>query len=69
VPRSPLVRLHDNLMHFTRLTETVSPLLNLYMQGYDAYYTRERYDRLFDRNSVISGSQLGILQTITGLIP
>ena len=69
VPRNPLVRLHDSLMHFTRLTETVSPLLNLYMQAYDTYYTRERYDRLFDENSVYGGSDLGVIQTLIDLLP
>ena len=69
VPRNPLVRLHDNLMHFTRLTETVSPLLSLYMQAYDTYYTRERYDRLFDENSVYGGSDLGVIQTLIDLLP
>ena len=69
VPRSPLVRLHDNLMHFTRLTETVSPLLSLYTQAYDAYYIRERYDRLFDDNYLYGGSELGVFQTIKDLLP
>ncbi|MCX5770574.1 MAG: polysaccharide export protein [Candidatus Hydrogenedentes bacterium] len=66
IPRNPLVRLHDNLMHFTRLTETVSPLLGLYMQAYDTYYTRERYDRLFENNSLTG---LGVIQTLIDLLP
>jgi len=48
IPRGRLVRLYDNLMRFTRLTETVSPLLDLYMQAYDAYYTEKTFDLLFD---------------------
>jgi polysaccharide export outer membrane protein len=48
VPRGKLVRLYDNLMRFTRLTETVSPLLNLYMQGYDTYYRKDLYDVLLN---------------------
>jgi protein involved in polysaccharide export with SLBB domain len=57
VPRGKLVRLYDNLMRFTRLTETVSPLLNLYMQGYDTYYRDDLYDVLLNPRS---GSSTGV---------
>ena len=66
VPRSPLVRLHDSMMRFTRMTETVSPLLSLYMQAYDAYYTDRRYDQLFDTESL---SDVGPLDTLLNLLP
>ena len=46
VPRGKLVRLYDNLMRFTRLAETVSPLLNLYTQGYDTYFKKDLYNVL-----------------------
>ena len=46
VPRGKLVALYDNLMRFTRLADTVSPLLNLYTQGFDAYYRDQLYDVL-----------------------
>ena len=46
VPRGKLVKLYDNLMRFTHLTETVSPLLGLYNQGFDAYYRDDLYDVL-----------------------
>ena len=46
VPRGKLVKLYDNLMRFTHLTETVSPLLGLYTQGFDAYYRDDLYDVL-----------------------
>jgi len=51
VPRGKLVRLYDNMMRFTRLTETVSPLLDLYMQAYEAYYTDDSFDLLFDNDA------------------
>jgi len=69
VPRNPLVRLHDNMMHFTRLTETVSPLLSLYMQGYDAYYTDKRYEQLFNKDYGYGGTGLGVLETLLNLLP
>lgn len=57
VPRGKLVRLYDNLMRFTRLAETVSPLLNLYTQGFDAYYKKDLYDVLLNPKS---GTSTGI---------
>jgi len=66
VPRSPLVRLHDNLMRFTRLTETVAPLLDLYIKAYDAWYTDRRYDQLFDEDGefLYGGSELGLIDLL-----
>jgi polysaccharide export outer membrane protein len=46
VPRGKLVALHDTLMRFTQLAETVSPLLNLYSQGFDAFYKNQLYNVL-----------------------
>ncbi len=57
VPRGGLVRLYDNLMRFTRLAETVSPLLSLYTQGFDAYYREDLYDVLLHPRS---GASTGI---------
>ena len=41
VPRKPLVKLQTFVAQFTG---TVSPLLDMYMDAYEAYYTRERLD-------------------------
>ncbi len=55
VPRGKLVRLYDNLMRFTRLAETVSPLLNLYTQGFDAFYKKDLYDVILKSNQGTGG--------------
>ena len=57
VPRGSLVRLYDNLMRFTRLAETASPLLNLYTQGFDAYYRKDLYKVLLKPKG---GSSTGV---------
>jgi len=57
VPRGKLVRLHDNLMRFTQLAETVSPLLGLYTQGFDAFYKNQLYNVLLHPKS---GTTTGI---------
>ncbi len=67
VPRGALVSLHDNLMRFTQLTETVSPILDLYMKAYDAYYTRDRYDQLLDDDSRYGTTPLSVLETVANL--
>jgi len=53
VPRKRLVNARDFVQRFTG---TVSPIMNLYQQAYDTYYTDERFDRIFDEadNSVTS---------------
>ena len=57
VPRGKLVRLRDNLMRFTQLADTVSPLLGLYTQGFDAFYKNQLYDVLLHPKS---GTSTGI---------
>jgi len=54
LPRKPLVNLRDFVARFTG---TVSPVLNLYRQAWDTYYTKEQFDRMFER--VNTGSQTG----------
>ncbi len=58
VPRKPLVNLRDFV---GRITGTLSPILSLYTQMYDAYYTRERFDRMFDQVNVSGSSDLLLL--------
>ncbi len=48
VPRKGLVRLQEFV---SRFTGSISPLMSLYTQAYDAYYTRDRYDVLFNNNT------------------
>lgn len=55
IPRKPLVNLRDFV---GRITGTVSPVLSLYTQMYDAYYTRERFDRMFDQVNISGSSDL-----------
>ncbi len=66
----------ENLRTFvTRVTGTISPalsltsqVLSLYMQSYDAYYTKERFDRLFgDVPGAGVNSTLATLQTLRDL--
>jgi polysaccharide export outer membrane protein len=64
VPRGDLVRLYDNLMRFTILTQTVAPILDLYMQAYDAYYTDREFDELFEDEDEWGTSPLEVLETI-----
>lgn len=49
VPRKRLVNLRDFV---SRVTGTLTPIMSLYTQMYDTYYTRERFDRLFDDRQV-----------------
>jgi len=49
LPKKRLTRASEFV---SRFTSSVSPVLDLYMKAYDAYYTDERYDRLYnDTNS------------------
>lgn len=68
VPRGDLVRLYENLIRFTNLTETVTPILDLYMKAYDTWYTKERFEDLFDNDGGLGygyGSSVNsVLQTI-----
>lgn len=78
VPRKGLVRLQEFVGRFTG---SISPLLSLYTQAYDAYYTDKRYDVLFnnqtDTNQLITtlqglrnfGSILGSLPQLPAATP
>jgi polysaccharide export outer membrane protein len=58
IPRKKLVRAQEFV---GRISGTVSPILNLYTQAYDAYYTKDRFNRILDKNSS-NGATLGVLQ-------
>lgn len=60
VPRKRLVKAQEFVQRFTGV---VSPVLSLYTQAYDAYYTDERFDAIFDE----PGGQNNVLGVIQGL--
>ena len=60
VPRKRLTQLSEFVKRFTG---SVSPILSLYMQAYDAWYTDKRYNQLFDDDSSTGG-----LQTLTQIM-
>ncbi|MBX7258090.1 MAG: polysaccharide export protein [Candidatus Hydrogenedentes bacterium] len=78
VPRKGLVRLQEFV---SRFTGSISPLLSLYTQAYDAYYTDKRYNLLFnnttDTNQLVTtlqgirnfGSILGSLPQLPAATP
>lgn len=61
VPRKPLVTAQEFVARFTG---SISPLMSLYTQAYDTYYTRERFDRLFDDNTNRRSDLLGVIQDL-----
>jgi polysaccharide export outer membrane protein len=56
LPRKPLVNLDAFV---TQFTGSISPVLGLYRQAWDAYYTKKTFDRMFQN---VSGSQLLAVQ-------
>ena len=66
VPRKRLVRLSTFVAQFT---SSISPILNLYKNAYDTYFTPERFRRLF-RDDDASGGLLEaqqVLRDVTAL--
>lgn len=64
IPRKDLIRLQEFV---SRLTGTISPILSLYTQAFDAYYADQRNRLLVDTNDG-NNSIVGTLQTIRGFI-
>lgn len=60
VPRKRLARLEEFVARFTG---SISPLLSLYTQAYDAYYTRDRFELLLDQ-----GEQPGVISNATSVL-
>ncbi|MDX9975485.1 MAG: hypothetical protein RBU21_21040, partial [FCB group bacterium] len=58
IPRKKPVRAQEFV---GRVAGTITPIFNLYTQAYDAYYTKDRFDRILDQNDD-NGTTLGILQ-------
>ena len=58
VPRKRLVTAQETV---GRITGTISPVLNLYQQAYDTYYTKDRFDAIFNSSGGTS-NLLGVLQ-------
>ena len=63
VPRKRIVNLQTFVQQFTG---SISPILSLYTQAFDTYYTKERFDRLFDDTDTADGV-LSILQDVRDL--
>ncbi len=60
VPRKPLIHLQEFVGRFTG---TISPMLDLYQQAYETYYTKDRYDRLFE-NDMDNQSLLNVIEGV-----
>ncbi len=60
IPRKRSVELNEAV---NRIVGTVSPLLSLYSQAFDAYYTDQRYDQLFSSQGSTNNT-LSILQNL-----
>ncbi len=63
LPRKRLVNLQNFVQQFTG---SISPLMSLYSQAFDTYYTKERFDRLFGDTSD-ADSTLSVLQDVRDL--
>lgn len=59
VPRKRITKLGTFVSQYTG---TVSPVLNLYRQAYDSYYTRERYETLYGGNRQSGAAQTQALE-------
>lgn len=55
IPQKPLVRLQQFV---SRFVGSISPLMSLYREAYDTYYTDRRYDELFRRGYSTGTSDL-----------
>ena len=64
LPRKPLVNLRDFV---TRFTGTVSPVLSLYRQAWDSYYTAKQFDNMFQNTSGASSDLLAIQQSLRNI--
>ena len=65
LPRKPLVNLRDFV---TRYTGTISPVLSLYRQAFDAYYTAKQFDNMFRTTSATgNGDLLAIQQSLRSI--
>ncbi|HIJ72473.1 MAG TPA: hypothetical protein HPP83_00080 [Candidatus Hydrogenedentes bacterium] len=60
IPQKRLTRLSQFV---SRFTGSISPILSLYQQAYDAYYTDERYRRLLD-DTAYGGQDLLVIEQI-----
>ncbi len=59
IPRKPLVRLQQFV---SRFTGSITPLMSLYRQAWDTWYTKKSYDNLYDG----SGNTSEVLQILQG---
>lgn len=64
LPRRPLVNLQEFV---TRFTGTVSPVLSLYRQAWDSYYTAKQFDQMFKNTSGTGNDLLAIQQALRSI--
>jgi ribosomal protein L16 Arg81 hydroxylase len=64
LPPKPLVNLREFV---TRFTGTVSPVLSLYRQAWDSYYTAKQFDNMFQNTSGTSSDLLAIQQSLRAI--
>jgi protein involved in polysaccharide export with SLBB domain len=68
IPRKRMVRAQEIV---SRFTGTVSPIMSLYQQAWDTWYTKDRFDAIFDDPGG-PNNLLGIVQSLrnfTSLLP
>ncbi|MFO7976178.1 MAG: SLBB domain-containing protein [Candidatus Hydrogenedentota bacterium] len=61
IPQKPLVRLQQFVGRFVG---SITPLMGLYRQAYDTYYTDRRYDALFETGDATTAELLTILDSV-----
>lgn len=61
VPRRPLVRIEEFV---NRFTGTISPLLSLYTQAWEAAYTKKRLEILYDESGTDEGEWATLLRNL-----
>jgi len=64
VPRKPLVKLQTFV---EQLTGSISPVLSLYRQAWDSYYTKDLYDATFDNGGDRAYDLVSIQQSLQSL--
>ena len=61
IPQKPLVRLQQFV---SRFVGSITPLMSLYREAYDTYYTDRRYDELFDSSYNGANDLLRVLEGV-----
>jgi polysaccharide export outer membrane protein len=64
VPQKPLIRVRDFV---SRFTGSIAPLLDLYIQGWEAYYAEDRLKAITDISQVEGQTTIQVLEGIRSL--